>query len=536
MTTIGEAYRAGLIGLRTHNALRAAGHEDLASVMSMSNGQLLAIRGVGPTVVDELRQLGDNVVQDVGAAEMTPDTTPPPPPVGLGGMLLRARATFPEVWWEILRDRSTGVTLEELGRRLGVTRERIRQIEVKATSKLVSLITLTPGLAEDWTALAADLAVREARLFDTHLDDDASEAEQVDFGRFAACAYGFRPLKAFGGAVIRGWWTSAQQEFLGAFGGLTGHGPMEHNDLNQWAESNGLPDELPWVEILPADAGPLRYHPRIEAWVRSRAVTRDAACAVLSRRGAAMSGQEVAEALDIARAHNIEEQMRRDGRFRQLRPSGLWVLVDWNTESRYSSTFEAVIDVLRHEGPQTGARLGRAVAARYPVTRGAVQQCLSHESIGRWPDGRVDLVERGAPHPEESRPRQPRDILLDQDGSIAVMYRAVDVDLMRGSGLGVSRFLGWILGLRVAPRSRVFEVPGYGEIEVRRLIQGTTISSLRRFALKLGADLGCRIAVRFDCRENVATVGLACDEHAHANMAVLGSGEAVREEEDEESR
>lgn len=534
MTTIREAYRRGLIGLRAHNALKAAGHDDLGSVISLSDGQILAIRGIGPTVLTEIRRLVAGVTEAIDEDEPPAEVAPMPPHGGLGAMLVRARATIPGLWFDVLRDRLDGVTLEEIGQRRGVTREWIRQIDVKATTKVVRLISVTYDLGDDWTELAADLVVSASRLFDPHLDDDASVAEQMDFGLLAARAYGFKPLKAFGGATVEGWWTFDQRDFVDAFAGLAEHGPVELSDLHGWAKSVGLPVGLPWREILPEDAGPLRYHQAVQVWVRSRSMTRDAAWTILCRRGAAMSGEDVARELGAANARNVEEQMRRDGRFSQLRPSGLWALVDWNAESRYGSTLEAVIDVLRQEGPQTGAQLARAVAVRYPVTQGAVQQCLAHESIGRWPDGRVDLVERGAQHPEDPQPTRPRDILLDRDGRIILMYRAVDVDLLRGSGLGVPRYLGWVLGLRVAPRSRVFEVPGHGEIEVRRSIQGTNISSLRKLALELGAGLGCRLAVRLDTQENVATVGLACEEHAHGSRAVLGSDEATLVVEDQD--
>jgi hypothetical protein len=109
---------------------------------------------------------------------------------------------------------------------------------------------------------------------------------------------------------------------------------------------------------------------------------------------------------------------------------------------------------------------------------------------------------------------RPHDISVDGGGRFVVMCRAVDARLLRGDGLDVSRYLPWVLGLRVAPRSRDFRVPGNGEIQVRREIQGGRVSSLRRFALELRAGLGCRLEVRFDTEEDVATVRLAAEQHA----------------------
>lgn len=454
----------------------------------------------------------------------------------LGRLLQVASVEISADRWEVLSERLSGATLAKIAEGRGVTRERVRQMESAGNRQLRALMELAPGLANNWDDLASRLAVSEAHLLDPYLDSTLPAEDQRHFGRLLMTVGGLRPLRGFGRNNIPDWWTSDQARFGAKAATAADYAPMEPADFERWAETADLPAELPWRQVFPGEAGPILWESKIGAWVRRRGSLRDAAYLMLTRRGSPMDGSDIASAVGAKSHRNFEEQLRRDTRYSQMRPSGFWKLADWAfTESRYGSTLEAAIAVLRDEGAQTATQWARAVAARYPVSYAAVSQCLADEQIGRWPDGRVDLVERGAEHVDDAEPDRPPEIITDPGGTVILMYRDVDEELLRGSGLGVNRYLTWVLGLRKAPRTRVFEVPGFGDIEVRRLIHGSTISSLRRFASELGAQLGCRLAIRLDLDEHVAAVGLACDDHGHSGRTVLGDTDARPLDPDEET-
>jgi len=73
----------------------------------------------------------------------------------------------------------------------------------------------------------------------------------------------------------------------------------------------------------------------------------------------------------------------------------------------------------------------------------------------------------------------------------------------------------WVLGLRIAPSHRTFNVGQAGTLRVRYAIQGSSLSSLRSFAEMLGASQGCRLKVTLNPDSDAATVALACHQHQH---------------------
>ena len=147
--------------------------------------------------------------------------------------------------------------------------------------------------------------------------------------------------------------------------------------------------------------------------------------------------------------------MRRDPRFAQRRPEGTWVLSEWKTNTiirYYANAVDAVVEVLEELGPLTLDQLSSETIQRYPVSAWRITQCLSSNQIGLTQDGRYDLTERGAIPIEESEPRKPDNIA--ESGSVVGVRLPVTHDVMRGSGIGVNRWLTWRLGLRHAPSKR----------------------------------------------------------------------------------
>jgi hypothetical protein len=136
---------------------------------------------------------------------------------------------------------------------------------------------------------------------------------------------------------------------------------------------------------------------------------------------------------------------------------------------------------------------------------------LSSNQIGRTQDGRYGLTEGGAIPIEDAEPRKPDN--MAESGSIVAVRLPVTRDVMRGSGIGVNRWLMWRVGLRQAPSERYFELTDLpGSIALRRRTSTSAVSSLRSAALALGVVEGCELIVVFRTEEGTADVRHACDE------------------------
>jgi Sigma-70, region 4 len=437
-------------------------------------------------------------------------------PHPLNSLLLWAQETIPEPGLNVLMAR-VDRTLEEIGRSLGLTRERIRQIEERSARLCgVILSDRAPELREAWLRMMSlSFASSEDVLLSPYFDQAGDVDAQRRLGRALLERLGAKPPSPFQEWRVNGWWTLEPERMVQVARELASLLPCSIADLD---------DALGQFPVFEADAlrslmnrggAGFRFHPAAGVWVRTRAQDRDAALLILEDFGEPCDIDTLADRIGLRRAA-LAEALRRDERFVQLRPTGLWALSGWGIEeSPYSTVFEAAHDVIDQLGPLTIADLFTEVRRRYPVSDGAIQQCLNHRTIGRWPDGRVDLVSRGAPPIARREPQQPADVDVSSDGSVS-LYQDVDADVLRGSGLGVSPYVTWALGLRVAPSHRTFDVGRVGTLRVRYAIQGSSISSLRSFAELLGASQGCRLQVTLDPNSDAAAVALACRGHQHA--------------------
>jgi hypothetical protein len=434
----------------------------------------------------------------------------------LNSLLGWAQETIPEPGKDVLMAR-VDRTLEEIGRSLGVTRERIRQIEERSARLCGAIFSdRAPELRELWLGtLRHSFAASEDVLLSPYIDRAGDVDAQCRLGRVLLERLGAKTPSPFQEWRVNGWWTLEPERMVQVARELASLLPCSSADLD---------DALGQFPVFEADAlrslmnrggAGFRFHPAAGVWVRTRAQDRDAALLILEDFGEPRDIDTLAERIGLRRAA-LAEALRRDERFVQLRPTGLWALSGWGIEeSPYSTVFEAAHDVIDQLGPLTIADLFTEVRRRYPVSDGAIQQCLNHRTIGRWPDGRVDLVSRGAPPIARREPQQPADVDVSSDGSVS-LYQDVDADVLRGSGLGVSPFVTCALGLRVAPSHRTFDVGRVGTLRVRYAIQGSSISSLRSFAELLGASQGCRLQVTLDPNSDAAAVALACRGHQHA--------------------
>ena len=423
--------------------------------------------------------------------------------------------------WETLtpRDRTvlelrlSGTTLDQVGAAIGVTRERVRQIQLRGEEALLSsldkyLPDLRAGLRE---FLADHAAVAEGGLF-TALGVAPSVAMSA-----VLRALGVSRPRTWAGDLA-GWWTLRPAATDVQLRDLAAQAPFADDELAPRAAEIGIPQGLPLRELLADERSPLTPGPA-GGWIRHSRAGADAAYLWLKDQAEARPSAEIASAVG-GNEHALREAMRRDPRFAQRRPEGTWVLSEWksNTAIRhYANAVDAVVEVLQELGPLTLEQLTAEAIQRYPVSTWRITQCLSSNQIGFTQDGRYDLTERGAIPIEESEPRKPDN--MAESGPVVAVRLPVTYDVMRGSGIGVNRWLTWRLGLRHAPSERYFELSDLtGTITVRRRTSTSAISSLRSAAVALGVAEGCQLIVVFRTENDTADVRHTC----HAGSCPAG--------------
>lgn len=412
------------------------------------------------------------------------------------------------------RDRSLlgwrvdGETLAQVGVRLGVTRERVRQLQVKAESDLLEGSGTGPSSPRNKVAaLVGQCAAVPDQLLQQTLRTEAT----VALAAFMV-ALGFVRPRTWAGELI-GWWSDAVGALDCPMRELAAQAPFDATELDERAEAAGLPADLPLHGLFSCAQSPVTLSP-VGGWIRRFAQGRDSAFLWLRAQGEPRTCDEIAEAIGWPSLRGLRESLRRDERFTQLRPEGSWALSCWATTRgrvQYSSAVDAVVGVLRELGPLTRNQLAAETMARHPVSSRWVRQSLLNGQVGRTENGMYDLVERGAAAIEERAPARPTNMVESPDGLEMTIRLRVDADLLRGSGIPVSRWLTWRLGLHDVPSHRHFAINWHGgDLVLRRGTGTSAVSSLRAVAQSLGLVSGCDLVVLIRPEQATAEIRHGC--------------------------
>ncbi|MBT2207530.1 sigma factor-like helix-turn-helix DNA-binding protein [Actinomadura sp. NEAU-AAG7] len=423
-----------------------------------------------------------------------------------GHWLSTAWAALDDRARDMLARRRGNQTLEAIGRAHFVTRERARQI-IRTASE--ALVTTAREVEEGWREQIDELFLDAPAVPDTALREIFPDPEGT--ARYTLLrALGFESPRTWAGA-LQGFWTRLPGELDKLFHDLAKNGPYRSAELRFRAVVLGIPDAVPIESVASHEKSPLT---RAEqgVWVRRGARSRDTAYLWLAEEGAPRFLDEIVAALgEEHRA--VRESLRRDDRFRQIRPEGTWALKEWplNGVGEYRTTLEVVLAVLAELGPIPKARLITETRRRYPVGYNRVAQCLLSDRVGITANGMWDLVERGATPVEESEPRRPDHVVVDLSGKVLGFRIPVDKDLLRGSSVVIHRWVTWHLGLRQAPMSRTFNLIGTsGDLTVTRNTSAAQVSSLRAHVESMGLAEGCELAVVLRLEEGSARLEHAC--------------------------
>ena len=421
--------------------------------------------------------------------------------------LHRTCSEFDERSREMLQYRRLGDTLDAIGHRYGVTRERTRQIIKMAEAHIVSAADM---IDENWRDRIRNFFGQSPAVAEAFLAYGSGDLDRT-VGYVLLRAVGAEHPRTWAGNLT-GFWSLQPHKLDELLQLLATDAPYRPGDLLLRARALSIPPEVPIEEILNGPRSPL-VRASDGAWLRRRARSRDAAYLWLAEEGEPRRDDTIAAAVGGG-IPAIREALRRDERFRRLRPEGTWALSEWRLAdgSRYTNALDVVLEVLTERGPLTRSALFKEVARRYPVSTARIQQCFSSDRVGLTPDGRLDLVERGAKPLEEDEPRRPDNIATDPSGKVLGIKIPVDKDVIRGSGILVHSWLTWYLGLRLAPMSRVFSIEdGTGFLTVRRNTGGAQLSSLRSQVASMGLIKGCQLVVLFHLQESTVTLRHACD-------------------------
>ncbi|MFJ6232455.1 RNA polymerase subunit sigma-70 [Streptomyces griseus] len=406
----------------------------------------------------------------------------------------------------VVEDRARGETLGSIGQQHEMSGERVRQLLVMAQKRLCYY---ADAFVDDWRDRLMALTVSPA-VPESELAAALGVREHIGVVLLVQ-AVGAEPPLTWAGR-LRGWWTRNPTALEVLLRSGVEEAPLRGEDVAVTFASAGVPDDVPLLELLEHSKSPLV--PGVEgSWLRRRARGRDAAYLYLLANGEPCPAEDLLEPTGIKRKPAVSEALRRDERFVQLRLEGKWALAEWPhlNVTPYPNAVEAFVAVLAELGPLPKEALFVKVGERYPVTLWRLQQCLLDDRVGMTEDGSIDLVARGADPIEESEPAQPATMAADPAGNVFGVRLTVDKDILRGSGVVVSSWLTWQLGMRQAPMARTFSIAGHPTpITLKRATTAAQLSSLRVLAKENGMVGGCEFVLFLRRDDSTARIEHAC--------------------------
>ncbi|WP_406326625.1 RNA polymerase subunit sigma-70 [Streptomyces sp. NBC_01617] len=410
---------------------------------------------------------------------------------------------------DMLTRREKGQTQEEIGDVYDLSRQRVHQVLLTQEKALAQAADM---FQSGWRQSVLEHMATAPVVSDGDLGGILVDPQGV--ARHALLRQlGLKEPTTWAGRVA-GVWVKEPQALDRLLRQIVSQAPFRADELEQRATALGLPGTVSIEAIASHSKSPLTRGAGGH-WLRRTAKNRDAAYLWLQDAGEPRRAEDISEAIEASGPRAVGEALRRDERFRQIRPEGTWSLVDWPLPqvTVHTNALDAMVEVLHGAGPLRKRELFARVMKEYPVGYTRLQQCMISDRIGLTRDGLIGLSEDGARPMEEREPPHPANIVVDASGKIIGVRLPVDRNVLRGSGIVVHSWLTWYMGMRLAPMSRIFTLSdGSGDLIVRRSTGTAQLSSLRVQVQSMGMADGCQMVVLLRLTGRSAAIRHVCRE------------------------
>ncbi len=398
----------------------------------------------------------------------------------------------------ILRRRLTDApqTLEELGHELGVTRERVRQIQVRAEERFDALLSERSSRAVIWRgyslrgALGSCAPCEDPRVKSALEFAVRGETEYPDALRHLVLSIA-GPYRVEGQVLVTG--IAAHDVGARLRSHADGFGVIDASVASSTLTDFGIREEfqqsaLDWV------GGFRQWNGTLLVWPHSGV---DKAVTVLALRGAPATMEEIiADIGEEYSERSLHQRIMDDPRVTRINRHQ-FALSAWGYDE-YSSIADAIADQIARDGGSSDlTSLVSTIASTFQVKESSVR-IYAEAPMFVITDGRVRL--RGT---DEF-------VTVDEDVSKArgtfkvsadcyVTLIDVDHDILRGSGRAIPKALSLALG--VAPGSKRTFKGGQGNVVVswpRTSATGPAFGSTRMCAIETRCQEGQLMRLTFD--------------------------------------
>lgn len=437
-------------------------------------------------------------------------------------------ASFDERQRLVLQERvfrqSRGPTLEELGDRLGVTRERVRQVQVKAERLLRDGVAKRQFLPVQRRALRLreelgaaiprralpDVLQRARSDFAISLQATASELFLWLAG----------PYREQAGWIVR----EESQELLSAAAAAINeaadeNGAIPAEELTRILGSLEVREEFQheWSEQF----GEVRRTPY--GLLRWDGNTLDRLERMLLARGAPATAEELLAECGLDRSERgIRQRLLEDPRFVRINRQCDFAHRRWDYDEYSGIADEIAEEIERSGGSALAQRLIDDISSRFGVARASVNTYLSAPMFV-IEGSTVRLRRVGEPFVVTGTFAACRGAYRSADDVVSLLI-SIDQEILRGSGRAIPGPVAEALG--VAPDSPRSFNTATGPLTITWPVTaafGATLGSTRSLALSVGASEGDQLRIDFDL-----AAGRASGERVPAMVDGYGSDEILR--------
>lgn len=400
-----------------------------------------------------------------------------------------------EVQITVIEERAKGRTLESIAGDVGLTRERVRQIEKSAFDSLEEMLAISKLSEEIIKTFQDDVAV----------DIDEIECLGVIPGGLSYVYHKFFGLKTIQLAEK----TYVYQREPGWVEAIKSQVPIS---LATAEAIVGRAIDEGFASVI-ASLTRTHYHPEYGFYGGKSS---DLYYLYVQKKGSESSIQELCQVFEETE-RNVLAKIDRDDRIIRNFTDKSVVLAEWpEARSVVNSAKEALLLVLEQNGPLPQVQLIRKAQGVYSRTASRYVQVLEDPIFGKTADGRIDLIEHGAKPREIKEPKKHKSIKEYENGLTTIDLR-IDKELLRGAGPQVPKRLAWLMGLEKPEEYIDFEGQNGNYLRLKYFTSGVSFSSMRLIAEEIGLLNGCGIQVALDPKNGRFGVRPKCDCHTFQN-------------------